>query len=35
MPFGMILSQIHDNSKIVIAYAGRRLSAPDQHYSAT
>ena len=31
----MILSQIHDNSKVVIAYAGRRLNAPEQHYSAT
>ena len=32
---GMVLGQIHDNKEIVIAYAGRKLSAPEQHYSAT
>lgn len=32
---GIILNQIHDNSEIVTAYAGRKLSAHQQHYSAT
>ena len=32
---GMILNQIHDNSEIVTAYAGRKLNAHQQHHSAT
>ena len=27
--------QIHDNNEIVIAYGGWKLSAHEQHYSAT